>query len=336
MNQHWQECTRKYSRGLCIFAWLVAAGMLLTSPTASAQATYISAEPIPSEDVVGGANLSKISNIGYASLELWSQRLLNDCRIVGNVINVLSDNRAVTTLMPGNTGYLVAAGGFEGVTVPTYVVTLADSGQAAVSAADIYVLDNALGYVLNQSGTAQFSLQYDKRNPFTFALDYAAVTFAGPLTGLQAKAFFDYLGTINPALWSGQFAGFTQVNIGNSPVSSYMQNNSMLFLTGAAPKHEFIQGLSLAAATTPDATYSPLAKNGKATTAKAGAAFPGNDWIVFPGGDGYLVNLGSNSSQLLNSLAVLRQKHLQAVTNLLEAIDKGSVTPYLNSQFKCP
>jgi len=53
-------------------------------------------------------------------------------------------------------------------------------------------------------------------------------------------------------------------------------------------------------------TYWPIAGNGKPTTARAGAAFPGNDWIAFPNGDEYLSNLGSSSPVLLNSLANLR------------------------------
>jgi hypothetical protein len=237
---------------------------------------------------------------------------------------------------PGNTRYLVAAGGFEGVTDPTYVLTLDDSGAAGASAADIFVLDNALGYVLNQGGTAQFSLPFNKKNPFEFPLDYAVVTFSGALTGIQAKGFFDYLGTIDPKLWSGTNAGFTQVNVSNSAVNNFMLNDSMLFLIGSVPKQEFIQGLYTAAATTQNATYFPIAGNGNPATAKAGAAFPGNDWIAFPGGDGYLTNLGHPSTQLLNSLANLRQQHLQAVTNLLNAIGKGNVSLYLNNQFKCP
>ena len=55
----------------------------------------------------------------------------------------------------------------------------------------------------------------------------------------------------------------------------------MLFLIGAVPKQEFIQGMYAAATTTPNATYSPIAKNGNPATSKAGAAFPGNDWIAF-------------------------------------------------------
>jgi hypothetical protein len=177
-----------------------------------------------------------------------------------------------------------------------------DSGPGAVSAADVTVLDNALGYVLNQGGTAQFSPYNQKA--YDFSLDYALVTLPGVLTGEQAKEFFDHLGTIDPALWSGTYAGFTQIDAANSPL-----NNSMLFLKPAAPKREFIDGLYAAATTTPYATYTPLGNNGQPTTAKAGIAFPSNDWIAYPNGDGYLVNLGNPSAALLTDLASFRRQH---------------------------
>jgi len=229
---------------ILVFACTILIAAILGSSPVSAQ-TYISAEPIPSQQVVGAANPAKILGIGYSNLELWSQRLLNDCRIVQNVINALSDTRAIRTVTPGNTRYIVGAGGFEGVTDPSYVLTMYDSGPVAVSAADIYVLDNALGYVLNQSGTAQFSLVYDNKNPFVFALDYAVVTRAGSLTGEQARQFFDYVGTIDPALWSGTNAGFTQINFSDSPVNNYMLNDSMLFLIGSVPNTSSSRAFSL-------------------------------------------------------------------------------------------
>jgi hypothetical protein len=148
---------------------------------------------------------------------------------------------------------------------------------------------------------------------------------------VHAKEFFDYLGTIDPALWSGTFAGFTQIDFQDSPT-----NNSMLFLKPAATKQRFITGLSTAAGTTSGATYVTLNNNGQPTTAKAGIAFPGNDWIAFPNGDQYLEKLGNPSPQLLSQLAGLRQRHLQAVANLVDAIEKGKVTLYLNNQFRCP
>jgi hypothetical protein len=286
-----------------VFTWIV---LLVGARPVSAQ-TYISAEPIPSEDIVGTADLNKILSIGYPNLELWSQRLLKECNIVQNVINVLTANGAISTINPVNTRYLVSAGGFEGLTNPSFVLTIKNSGPTAASAADIFVLNNALGYVLSQSGTAQFSPTYDKRNPFEFALEYAVVTYAGTLTGQQAKQFFDFVGTIDPELWSGTNAGFTQINFSDSAVNNFMMNNSMLFLIGSVSKHQFIQGLFAAATTAPNRTYFPLAKNGKPTVEKAGIAFPGNDWAAFPNGEEYLANLGNPSPQLLSALEALRQ-----------------------------
>jgi hypothetical protein len=305
---------------------IILLGVPLTQPVTAT--TYISAEPIPSEDVVGQNALDLILSAGYSNLELWSNRLLNDCHIVQNVIDVLTANGAISTINSSNARVRVAAGGFEGVTDPSFVFTVQDSGPNAASAADITVLDNALGYVLNQGGTAHFSP--DNARAYDFPLDYAVVTFTGTLTGVQAKGFFEFLGTIDPALFSGQFAGFTQIDFQGS-----LTNNSMLFLKPATTKQLFITGLSTAASTTPGATYVTLNNNGQPTTAKAGISFPENDWIAFPGGDQYLAKLNSPSAQLLSQLATLRQRHLQAVASLVNAIQRGRLSVYLNNQFRC-
>ena len=139
-----------------------------------------------------------------------------------------------------------------------------------------------------------------------------------------------------PVLWSGPNAGFTQVNVSNSPVNNFRLNNSMLFLIGSVSKEEFTQGLFKAASTALHMTYSPLDNKGRPTTAVAGVAFPGNDWIMSPCGDGYLVNLVNPSRDLLKDLAALRQEHLEATASLLKAIDKGEVGFYLRNKFKCP
>jgi hypothetical protein len=313
----------------------VLASAVWLAATAGASAvkaqTYISAEAIPAIDIVGTANLAKIEALDYATRELWTQRLL-DCHIVQNVIDVLAVNGAIRTVVPFlNTSYRVAAGGFEGVTDPSYVFTMVDSGPVAVNPEDVFVLDNALGYALNQDGTAQFSLRYNPNDPNSFSIAYGVVTFGGALTGEQAQRFFNYLGTIDAALWTGTDAGFTQVNL-----QYFGLNDSMLFLIGDVSTTEFENGLSEAARTTPDAAYSPLGKNGKPTTATGGAAFPGNDWATTPNGEGYLSNLVNPSPQLLSELARLRQQHLEAVASLLSAINSGNVSFYLNYQFKCP
>jgi hypothetical protein len=312
-----------------VVAWIVLLGATLAARPVFAQ-TYVSAEPIPSVQIVGKADLAKIEGLGYSKLALWSVRLLYDCGIVQNVISTLSDNKAISTIHPSNTLYGVAAGGYEGVTDPSYVFRIEDSGPRAASATDIFVLDNVLGYALNQGGTAQFSLSYDPINRYMSPLAYAMVTFTGYLTGEQAQKFFNYLGTINPALWSGKNAGFTQIALNDFGLS-----NSMLFLIGDVSKKEFVTGLYKAATTTPNATYSPL-ENGTPTTATAGEAFPGNDWKSDPSGHGYLEHLRNPSPQLLNELAALRQRHLRAVADLLKAINDGDIWGYLGDQFKCP
>ena len=153
-----------------------------------AATTYISVEPIPNRDVVGQDAVATIVSAGYPNLELWSQRLLNDCGIVQHVIDVLTAHGAISTVNSGNTRFRVAAGGFEAVTNPSFVATVRDSGHDPVSEGDVDVLDNALGYVLNQGGTAHFSP--DNAKAYQFRLDYAVVTFDGTLTGVGAESVF--------------------------------------------------------------------------------------------------------------------------------------------------
>ena len=302
--------------------------LLAAAALPAAAQTYISAEPIPSGTVVGSSNLAAIENLGYSNRALWGQRL-QACGLVDNILLALSGNRAITTLTRANFTYQVAAGGFQGVTDPSYVFSMVDSGPGAVSQSDVFVLDNALGYALNQDGTAQFSLRYDPSNPYDFSSPYAVVTFAGNLSGEEAQSFFQYLGHIDVNLYTGANAGFTQV-----PLNPFRPDNSMLFLIGNVSISEFETGLYKAATSTPDASYSPVDR-GRPTVATAGAAFPGNDWSAYPAGNQYLVNL-PNSPRLLNQLAGLRQTHLRAVSNLLAAIAQGDVDDYLRNRFRCP
>jgi hypothetical protein len=304
---------------------LLAAALLAQGVRAE---TFISAEPIPTGDVIGEQNLDRIETLSYQKMERWAIRVLEDCKVVDNVIAVLRDNHAIGAVNPHNTAVVVGAGGFQAITHPTFVLTIKDSGRGSVSAADVAVLDNALGYVLSQGGTVHFSP--DHPVAYDFPLDYAVVTFSHPLSGIGAKNFFDFLGTIDLALWSGDFAGFTQINFNGSPI-----NNSMLFLQPATTTEQFVHGLSTAAAATRGARYVPLDSAGNPTTALAGVSFPGNDWIAFPNGDQYLANLGSSSRRLLKDLAAIRKHHLHAVADLLEAIRKNKVDDYLNHQLDC-
>jgi hypothetical protein len=67
----------------------------------------------------------------------------------------------------------------------------------------------------------------DNAKAYAFVLDYAVVK----LRGGPSPPFFEHLGTIDAALFSGQFAGLTQIHFANSST-----NNWMLFLQPAVPK----------------------------------------------------------------------------------------------------
>ena len=110
----------------------------------------------------------------------------------------------------------------------------------------------------------------------------------------------------------------------------------MLFLKPAVSKRRLIDGLSEALYTTLDATYVTLNNNGRPTTAKAGIAFPGNDWAASRDGAEYLSQLGERSPQTLAELDTFRQLHLAAVADLVAAIKIGALNTYLTSGFPCP
>jgi ribosomal protein S5 len=52
--------------------------------------TFMSVEPIPGGAVVGEPTLAVIESAGYENLELWSNRLLNDCGFVRSTIDALT------------------------------------------------------------------------------------------------------------------------------------------------------------------------------------------------------------------------------------------------------
>jgi hypothetical protein len=194
-------------------------------------------------------------------------------------------------------------------------------------------MSNILGYVLNQGGTAHFNL--DSPNFYKSQLDYAVVSFPNqPLSLTGAEDFFAFVGTIDPALYTGTFAGFTQIGY-QSPI-----DDSMVFLIPAVKPAEFINGLATAAAGYPGASYVTLDSQGRPTTRKASIGFPANDWAAHPDGSQYLAVLGTSPSQpLLARLQALRIQHLNAVCDLLGAIgSQGSIAPgFLNpNAFSCP
>jgi len=64
MNCHPCQSRPKNRSTVLVIAWMVLVGATLAARPISAQ-TYISAEPIPSMEIVGQANLAKIEGLGY-------------------------------------------------------------------------------------------------------------------------------------------------------------------------------------------------------------------------------------------------------------------------------
>ena len=94
--------------------------------------------------------------------------------MVDSVIGALTANATIRSVTSTNTRVVVAAGGFEGGTNPSFVFTVKDSGAGSVTQADVDVLGNALGYVLSQGSTTHFSP--DNFKAYAFPLDYAGIT----------------------------------------------------------------------------------------------------------------------------------------------------------------
>ena len=106
MSRHRHQNRAKNRSIVPVVAWIVLIGATLAARPAFAQ-TYVSAEPIPSVQIVGKADLAKIEGVGYSKLALWSLRLLYDCGVVQNVITTLSDNKAITTIHPSNKDFQI-------------------------------------------------------------------------------------------------------------------------------------------------------------------------------------------------------------------------------------
>ena len=121
--------------------------------------------------------------------------------IVQSTIAVPTADGVISTINRGTASVLVAAGGFEGVTNLSFVFTLRDL-RLERRATQISTCSAMRWLRANQGGTAHFSP--DNPKAYDLTLGYAVVNFSGMLSGEDAKAFFDHLGTIDAALWSSQ------------------------------------------------------------------------------------------------------------------------------------
>ena len=301
---------------------------LLTGLPAGA-VSYVSVEPIPSGDVVGGNVLANLLGLDGDVQQRWAELLAN-CGLVEGVLDTLAADGTVTTLNGANTIVSEAAGGFEGSTAPTYVLTIVDSNLNAVSTADLETVANALSYVFSQGSAAYFS--GDDPAFYDFSLDYVTVTFeSGPPSLVEAQSFFEHVGTVDEALYTGSLAGYTQVGA------------MLVFLQPATDTSRFVAGMSAAATTYPGVIYGPFDTNGHATTATAGVVFPSNDWVVNPAGNGYLDHVAQAPDADLGKVPNLsdwRRLHRRAVRVLNRQIVNGIFevrgVRALERVFNCP
>src|ERR1051325_617522 len=91
------------------------------------------AETIGSEEPEANEAVLDIAPLAAQDLDVraaFAERLLQ-CGIVDQVERVLRVERATTTLDDRNTHFQVSAGGFAGITSPTYAYTVIDSGSNA-------------------------------------------------------------------------------------------------------------------------------------------------------------------------------------------------------------
>ena len=280
--------------------------------------TYGSVEPIANPAVI---DTRPLRDQPLAVREAFADRLLQ-CGIVDQVIHALSSTRAITTINGLNTRFEVGAGGFAGHTNPAYVYTVIDSGPNAASIGDIKVLTDSLGYVLSQ-GSA-FLLDADNTASFDFPANYVVLNFAAPPSIERSAALFEIVGRIDPQLFNTDTSGYTQYG------------RAYLSLQSAVPDAQFIAGY-VKAAKEFGVEYTPIV-NGQPSLFEGGAAFPGNDWTVSPGGEDYLDRIPPQSHE---PLAQIRDFHLRVTREVLKKLkhdnghhdgDKG---PSEVTQFKC-
>lgn len=272
---------------------------LTLAGTAWAQ-TYGSVEPIANDAVLDtGALRDQSLAVRFA----FAERLLQ-CGIVGRVFGVLSATGSVSTINTLNTHLEVGAGGFAGASNPSFVYTVIDGGPNGASRADIRVLTDSLGYVLSQ-GSA-FLLDSDDPAGFDFPAQYAVLNFAAPPPPARSAALFETVGQIDPELFATDTSGYTQYG------------RAYLSLQSAVPDAQFIAGYLQAAAAF-GVEYTPIV-SGTPSLWVGGAAFPGNDWAVYGGGEEYLARLPAANHEPLRAL---RNAHLRFTREALKSIRDG-------------
>jgi hypothetical protein len=261
--------------------------------------TFGSVEPIASTTVVD------ISPLVAQDLDIraaFAERLLQ-CGIVDDVEQLLSKQRVTRTINDRNTRVHVAGGGFAGNTNPTYAFTVVDSGPNAATHADFQRLTDSLGYVMSQDSV--FLLDGDDPTTFDFPANYVILEFRHTPRIEQSAQLFETVGRIDPELFETDTSGYTQFG------------RSYLSLQSDVPDAQFIAGY-VQAAHEFGVEYTPII-DGKPSLFVGSAAFPGNDWVVFPDGEDYLSRL---PRRVHDELARLRGFHLSFTRKVLRKLQR--------------
>jgi hypothetical protein len=262
--------------------------------------TYGSVEPIANPAVIDTTPLRDQD----LSVRIEFAKRLFRCGIVDDVIDVLTDKHAITTVNGLNTHFEVGAGGFAGHTNPAYVYTVIDDGPNAASQDDVKVLTDSLGYVLSQ-GSA-FLLDSDDTTSFDFPANYVVLNFAKPPSIRRSAALFELVGEIDHELFDTDTSGYTQYG------------RAYLSLQSDVPDDQFIAGY-VEAAQRFGVEYTPIVA-GVPSLFHGGAAFPGNDWTASPQGQEYLARIPAAAH---HALGRIRDFHLRVTRKVLRRIEDG-------------
>ena len=196
----------------------------------------------------------------------------------------------------------MGAGGFAGVTNPSYVFTVIDDGPNAASIDDVKVLTDSLGYVMSQASA--FLLDSDDTASFDFPANYVVLNFATPPPLAASAALFEKVGRIDRELFATDTSGYTQYG------------RAYLSLQSAVSDEQFIDGYVRAAAAF-GVEYTPVI-NGTPSLFQGGAAFPGNDWTASTRGEEYLSRIPARSHR---ALARIRAFHLRVTRDVLRRLE---------------
>jgi hypothetical protein len=292
---------------------LVTAVLFLSLCSTVQANKYGSVEPIANTAVI---DTTPLRDQPLKVREAFANRLLQ-CGIVSRVVDVLSSTGAINTINNLNTSFAVGAGGFAGHTNPSYVYTVIDDGPNAASINDVKVLTDSLAYVLSQ-GSA-FLLDSDDSTSFDFLAKYVVLNFAKTPPLKTSAALFELVGRIDKDLFETEFSGYTQFG------------RAYLSLQSDVSDERFIAGY-VEAARRFGVEYTPII-NDVPSLFVGGAAFPGNDWTLNPGGEEYLIRIPAQSHRALTRLRAFHLRVTQEVLRRLEHQNKRSAEDVIS--FEC-